>query len=320
MDKSDRYQALHRLFLAHKRPIPLSAITEALECSDRQARRLIESMCLFFEAPIEYDPEANGWRYDTANLDRFELPGLWLTGPELQSLAFLLATLDQLGPGLATDELQVVRDQLNRQLLAHGLTTSQLQQRLRILSVGQHQITGRIFNRCAEALLCRKRLLLRYIGYGGNVSRREVSPQTLLLYRQNWYLDAWCHRRNALRTFAIARVDQAQMSDQEARDIPVEVLDEHFVAGYGIFSGSADRRAELLFAPAIAREIAQQQWHPEQVGYWEGDGYRLELPYSDERELVRDILRLVPYVKVLGPENLKAEIKRRLKEGLLQFE
>ena len=34
-------------------------------------------------------------------------------------------------------------------------------------------------------------------------TEREVSPQRLVHYRDNWYLDAWCHLREDVRSFSI---------------------------------------------------------------------------------------------------------------------
>ena len=40
---------------------------------------------------------------------------------------------------------------------------------------------------------------------------RSVSPQTLLWYRDSWYLIAFCHSREALHIFALSRMDQPQL-------------------------------------------------------------------------------------------------------------
>ena len=68
--------------------------------------------------------------------------------------------------------------------------------------------------------------------------------------------------------------------------------------------------------PSIARDIAQQQWHPDQTGEWEGDDYLLTLPYSDERELTQDILRLSPGVYVESPAGLRHTVQEKLQAGL----
>ena len=54
------------------------------------------------------------------------------------------------------------------------------------------------------ALVQRKRLKIRYHGRGRDEeSERVVSPQRLTQHRNSWYLDAWCHLRDGLRSFAL---------------------------------------------------------------------------------------------------------------------
>jgi predicted DNA-binding transcriptional regulator YafY len=47
-----------------------------------------------------------------------------------------------------------------------------------------------------------------------------VSPQRLVHYRNTWYLDAWCHRVDALRRFALDAIEEAQVLDRKARTWP----------------------------------------------------------------------------------------------------
>jgi predicted DNA-binding transcriptional regulator YafY len=67
--------------------------------------------------------------------------------------------------------------------------------------------------------------------------------------------------------------------------------------------------AVLRFSPERARWVGQETWHPEQKGTFEPDGrYRLEIPYSDDRELLMDILRHDPEVEVLAPSALRDRV------------
>ena len=50
-------------------------------------------------------------------------------------------------------------------------------------------------------------------------TRRTVSPQRLTHYRDNWYLDAWDHEREALRSFAVDRIGNARQLEEAARDL-----------------------------------------------------------------------------------------------------
>jgi len=63
----------------------------------------------------------------------------------------------------------------------------------------------------------------------------------------------------------------------------------------------------------VSREI----WHPEQESFFDENGcYVLKIPYSDERELIMDILKYGPDLEVLGPKTLKTSVTSRLQAAL----
>lgn len=316
MDKFDRFQLLHRHFRSHQRPVPLSRLAELLECSEKTVKRCIEQMQDFLGAPIEYFPEQRGWQYSNKDHELYELPGLWLTGGELQSLALLLQLLESFGSGLLNDELGVINRQVEKLLRTRGMTRSAFEQRIKVLPLNNRFIANPLFAQVCEALLTQRRLHIHYSSYNRRLSKRTISPQTLVYYRENWYLDAWCHLRNELRTFSLARIEKLRKLEEPAELVPADILKNHFSQGYGIFAGRATKKAVLRFFPEIAREIAMQQWHPDQQAEWQGDDYLLSIPYSDDRELIQDILRHVPNVYVESPVKLRKAVQNRLHAGL----
>jgi len=151
-------------------------------------------------------------------------------------------------------------------------------------------------------------------------TERVVSPQRLVHYRDTWLLDAWCHLREDLRTFSIDRVREADELAEAAITIPDAELDACFASSYGIFSGRANKSAVLRFSAARARWVADERWHPRQVGQYLTDGrYELRIPYRDERELAMDILRHGAEVEVVAPAELRAEVERRLRGALAHY-
>jgi predicted DNA-binding transcriptional regulator YafY len=102
--------------------------------------------------------------------------------------------------------------------------------------------------------------------------------------------------------------------------VPTAQLDAVLAAGYGIFSGSDVEWAKLRFSPQRARWVAAEQWHPQQRTRWEDDGaYVLELPYSDSRELIMDILKHGADVEVLAPETLRRQVSEALGAALQRY-
>jgi predicted DNA-binding transcriptional regulator YafY len=165
-----------------------------------------------------------------------------------------------------------------------------------------------------SALLRRKRLVITYFARGtGETTEREVSPQRLVHYRENWYLDAWCHLRDGLRNFSVDSITRVEVLEKKAKDVSRNAMDEVLGAGYGIFTGKDVQTAKLRFTPERARWVAQEHWHPNQKGILEPDGsYVLELPYTDDRELIMDILKFGAEVEVLGPAALKKRVKAEI--------
>ena len=88
-------------------------------------------------------------------------------------------------------------------------------------------------------------------------------------------------------------------------------------SGYGIFAGAKHQIAKLKFSPFRARWVAKEVWHPDQKGEVQDDGsFVLSIPYSDERELLLDILRQGADVEVLGPKSLRDAIESKLTDAL----
>jgi predicted DNA-binding transcriptional regulator YafY len=102
--------------------------------------------------------------------------------------------------------------------------------------------------------------------------------------------------------------------------VPDGELDEYFASGYGIFSGKANKTAVLHFSRERARWVADERWHPEQIGQYLTDGsYELSIPYRDDRELVMDILRHGAEVEVVDPPPLREAVKEVLREALARY-
>jgi predicted DNA-binding transcriptional regulator YafY len=115
-------------------------------------------------------------------------------------------------------------------------------------------------------------------------------------------------------------VQAAEIRATKAIDVPEAELDELLGSGYGIFAGRDVTWAKLKFSPVAARWVASESWHPKQRGGYEADGsYVLEIPYSDHRELLRDILKHGPDVEVLAPASLREVVRSALAAALKRY-
>ena len=224
----------------------------------------------------------------------------------------LLSGLDR--GGLLSPHIEPLQARLTSLLDSGDGSINEIRKRIRIIGVASRAMGLDHFSVMGSALLRRKRVrILYYVRARDEVTEREASPQRLVYYRENWYLDAWCHLRNELRSFAVDAIRRADILESSAKNIPDKTLDAVLGAGYGIFSGRKVQWAKMRFSPQRSRWVKSEMWHPKQKGNTLDDGsFLLELPYSDHRELVMDILRYGADVEVLAPAALRDQVRSRL--------
>ncbi len=321
MDKFDRIYKLHDVLRDRRTPISRADLALKLECSEPTIFRLIRILRDILRAPLEFNDDLGGYYYErTAEGGTYELPGLWFNARELQALLVFERLFESLEPGLLREHLRPLSSRIDELLSSKRLGLSEVANRVRVLGMAARP-AGEWFQVLASATLQRHKLRLRYHGRGrDDITERTVSPQRIVHYRDNWYLDAWCELRKGLRSFAVDRVKNAAETADKAKDIPEDELNEHYASSYGIFAGKANKIAVLRFSKERARWVADERWHPEQIGQYLTDGrYELRIPYRDERELVMDILRYGPEVEVVNPVALRETVAGQLKSALARY-
>jgi predicted DNA-binding transcriptional regulator YafY len=321
MDRFDRIFELNRILQAARHPVSRKRLEEELECSRATVKRIIEDMRLYLNAPIVYDREHNGYRYDQSEGDMYELPGLWFNASELHALLTVQQLLADVQPGLLEPMLKPLQQRIDALLELQRAGSEGLQGRVRMLQMAARynaEQGGDTFQMVAGALAQRKRLRLNYYNRWREArGERDVSPQRLIHYRDNWYLDGWCHLREGLRTFALDAIEAAEALDDAALEVDAVALDRHFASSYGIFAGTPKHEAVLRFSATRARYVANERWHRDQQGRCLDDGrYELRVPYSNPAELIMDILKFGPDVEVVGPPALREAVALRLRKAL----
>ena len=322
MDRTERFYKIDQL-LNDRRSVPMNTLIEELGISRATVKRDIEYMRDRLNAPVVWDRSLRGYCFDKSipGADKYSLPGLWFNDQEIFALLTMYQMLSNLGNGLITPHIRPLLARLNALLGSQDDSADEIRQRIRILHMAARTERPEHFEAVASATIRRRRLKIAYHARSSDeVTERELSPQRLVHYRDNWYLDAWCHLRQGLRSFSLDAIRSAGILDRKAKPVAEKTLNEVLVSGYGIFSGKADKQARLRFTPRQARWVASEQWHPEQVSRFDKDGsYLLEFPYSNDGELIMDILRYGADVEVEAPARLRRKVKRRLEEAAARY-
>ena len=319
MNQTERYYKIDQM-LNDRGVVSFQSMLDALEVSRATLKRDLVYLRDRLNAPIIHDRAAGGYRFDHTSQRvgaQYELPGLWFSAEEIHALLtmqHLLANLDT--GGLLGPHIKPLLSRLTALIGVADDPAEEIVKRIHILTVGSRKLHLNNFQSVGSALLRRKRLIIQYLARGtGEMAEREVSPQRLLHYRDNWYLDAWCHLRNELRSFSVDAIQRVELLEAKAKDVSERMLNEVLGSGYGIFSGKDVKWATLKFSPMRARWVASEKWHPDQIGRMLEDGsYELKVPYSNDPELLMDILKYGADCEVVEPEVLRVRVANEVEK------
>ncbi|RYF27195.1 MAG: WYL domain-containing protein, partial [Comamonadaceae bacterium] len=247
--------------------------------------------------------------------------GLWFNASEIYALLTMQQLLKGVQPGLLDAHIAPLQARLRELMGKSPHSAAAIERRVKLIHMGTRRVEAAHFEQIAKAVLDRKRLRIAYLNRDRQeVTEREVSPLQLVYYRENWLLDAWCHTREAIRSFSLDAIQRAATVDSPAIEVAQATMSKHFEGGYGIFAGPAKHRAKLKFTKSRAQYVALERWHPQQSSKYLRDGsYVLEVPYSNDQELLMDLLRHGTEVEVLGPPALRRKLANTLQEAAAKY-
>ena len=311
MDRTERFHLIDQM-INTKGCVQRQQFLDVLEISAATFKRDLEYLRDRLGAPIVWDAKKRGYCYQSEGHvgTAYQLPGLWFNTGEIQALLTMNTWLENLQAGILSDHIKPLQSRIRGLLDQGDHSVEEITRRIRILTQPRKSLENNYFELISQALLSRKRLFVSHFNrQSAQVTQREISPQRLTFYRDNWYLDSWCHTRKAIRSFSVDALQQVDILKAKAIEKSDRVLDKELSSGYGIFSGSTTSIAELRFTPERARWVAQEQWHPAQSSRFDAKGYYyLSVPYSQEPELIMDILKHGADVTVLKPVSLKNRV------------
>jgi len=321
MSNNERIYRIDQL-LNDRKTVSFQELLDRLEVSPATLKRDLAYMRDRLNVPIVYDKVQNGYRFEITS-ESYELPGLWFSPQEIYALLameHLLVNLD--AGGLLGKQIKPLRSRLLAMLDSADNSLDEIKKRVRIEKIGARKVDYDFFQAIGLALVKRKKLIIQYQSRSKDENtNREISPQRIIYYRDNWYLDGWCHLKDALRSFSLDAIKKVELLDIIALDVDENELNSVLSSGYGIFSGKDVEWATLLFSPNRARWVANEKWHPDQVGKVLTDGYyELRVPYSDTREILMDILKYGNGLRVVKPQKLIDLLKSSLKNTLDLYE
>jgi len=322
MERTERFYKIDRL-LRENRFVTIERFLDELSVSRATFKRDIEYMRDRLSAPIRWDRENGGYHFDKidGNAPNYELPGIWFNQSEIFALLSMESLLTQIQPGLLGSRLEPLREKLNDIVSVGDFSMDSIKDRIKILNVASRTRQIKYFDVIALGLMRGKQLAIEYFVRARNeLTQRDISPQRIVYYRDNWYVDGWCHRAESIRSFSLDAIKNAEVLPDDAIKREPRELDEVLGSGYGIFSGVDVQWAMLKFNPERSKWVVSEEWHPDQrIRTMNSGELILELPYSAPHELVMDIMKYGADVEVISPQSLRELIKEKFASGLAKY-
>lgn len=237
--------------------------------------------------------------------DAKQLPGEWFHSAGVKAFGLMLELIEQLGYSAVSGELAPLKANLN-QLMKRAVGVSDLGGKLVIKALAQRPVDTYVMSELTRAIVAGLRVTASYSARSnGETSQRELSPGHIELYRNNWYLIAWCHKALAWRYFALERFTGVASSTQPAT--PGAALPS--LRGYGIFDLSAQHTAHLRFSVFRTQWVSDEIWHQSQIDTLLPSGQlERKFPFGEPTELIRDLMREGADVEVLAPKELREAV------------
>lgn len=153
-------------------------------------------------------------------------------------------------------------------------------------------------------------LSFRYQAPDAEATTRTVDPVQVLITNGQWYLQGWCHLREAMRTFHLDRV-----SEPELTQIPITHGDEHLPDA---FSSISDHDEVTVRLPERLVPLLGDYVHADNSES-NGDHTTVSIRMSDPRGIKRVAGRFGGSLEVQAPDIARAATKEWAAAGLTLY-
>jgi proteasome accessory factor C len=323
-EKLIRQLSLISYLMAERRPVTALEIRRDVEGysgmnEDAFARRFyadraeLESLGIQLTVDKPADGVAEQENY-SLRPENFHLPAIAFTDSELASLQFALSLLD--GEFAYAEPLRLALQQISwgrpsplnapdQGSIALGVTAS----------AGGHELSQRLA-KIETAIFRNKTITFDYYTMERDaVGARKVDPYHLLFQDGQFYLLGRSHERDAIRVFRLSRIrGKVAYATKAEHDFkrPTDFDPRAYAGRAGWQIGDPVGQAEVWVSDRIAWQVERHFGRFGEVRPAEDGGIVFTTLYASSRQLAAWVLRLGDNARVLGPEELVAEVGERV--------
>lgn len=285
-----------------------TTLSRKLEVSVKSVHRDLEFMRDRLQLPLVYDGIRHGWYYSESVAS---FPSLQITEGELFALLIAEKSLQQYrGTHFERPLLSAFNKMAASLPDTISLNLADWQQTISFHTSAEPLLNLDVFDLLAKATTRHEQLRMRYRKPGGKPpEERIIDPYHLSNINGEWYLFAYDHARQDLRTFVPSRMVSVETTGKTFTRSARFSLAGRLRNSFSVHSGDGEHLVCIRFTPAVADYIREKKWHPSQLLKELPDGaVELRMTLSSLTEVQRWILSWGGEAQALEPGELRERI------------
>ena len=277
---------------------------ENIACTPKTIQRDIKVLKEEYNAPIAFDTERRGyylkhhaWNFQCPIFEENDMVAAIL-GAKLAEEIFpnpLKQNIRDATDNLLTENNPELLDSasINALIVASGLKVT---------------IDSDIFQVVFDGWRRRESMNIVYRSITGNLTERTIEPHVLVYNDSSWFIKAYCLMRDEIRTFAVHRIQSAELTGlrYELNLEIVRIVREGF-----LFSYHKTKNIRIQCESSLAPYVIDQPLHSHQkIEKYADSSFTVTLPEATEHDVISWVLSQGGQAKLLAPKYLKSRIAK----------
>lgn len=247
-------------------------LAKKIEVSPRTIARDLDILRDLYQAPLEFDVHKNGYYYTDEN---FFVKYINLKEGELFSLTLFDRLLEQYKNTPLEVQLKNIFKKITESLPEKvQIDSSFLSDEITYISDPLPEIDTAIFETVMQALKTSRILEIEHHNLNNNETKsRKINPYHIVCKSGSWYIIGFCHKRQEIRIFSLARITKAKITNERFCTPADFKVEDYIDPGFGVFaSEKTNYTIKFLCKGKLAQIAREYKWHPHQSTVENEDG------------------------------------------------
>jgi len=278
------------------------------------------AMRMEMDAPIKYSKRYGGYYYSDESFSINEIP---LSEDDIQSIKFAASTLAQFKDAEIFKQFGFALDKIiDRVSTVEDTKKPKVENKVQF-ETGVRNTGSDYLSPLLSSIENKKIVYFSYESFvSGEKKPRKVTPLLLKEYRNRWYAITFDMVKSTIITYALDRISDFETSEEDGA-VPINFNpDTYFKHAIGITTNENDRPVNITFKATnvAAKYVDSQPLHASQEKLKEGKKRTVFNLFANvSEELVRELLSYADALEVMAPDELRQEMKKRLREAYERY-